>query len=228
MENATVARQSLNTAQQEAMNQALAVAIEARDFDMMTSAVEGGADANLLMFKGIENYEINWVQAAVERGADVNSSRSGLSYGNVLRNHVEYPVFFWLSRSCDASIGDYLLAQGANIDARAPNNDTALMAAVNMQQKNAITFLVERGADPLALCADQKFPLQELENSSRLDSSEKLPLLKAMMTNLKTKAAANSAPSANDPGAAATAQDIEVSRPLELKLKPKPKAGFEL
>ena len=224
----SLSKQVLNTTQQQALNTALEMAITARDFDMMTSAVEGGADANLLMFKGVENYQLEWVKAAVERGADVNASMSGLSCGTVLRSNVPYPVFFWLARSCNSDVGDYLLAQGANIDAPAPNGDTALMAAVNIQQKNAIKYLIESGANPLALCADQKFPLKELEENSRLDTDEKLPLLKAMMVNLKTRAAAKPATPVNDPGAAATAQDIEVNRPLELKLKPKPKSGFEL
>jgi hypothetical protein len=51
-----------------------------------------------------------------------------------------------------------------------------------------------------------------------------------MMETLKKKAAAGpQAPrAANDTGAAATTQDIEISHPIELKMKPKPKSTFEL
>jgi hypothetical protein len=106
------------------------------------------------------------------------------------------------------------------------------MAAVRMRNKSVIRYLAESGADPLAACADQKFPLQEIEDdASWYDSSEKVPLIKAMMETLKNKAAAEPAPAAkvaaNDAGVAATAHDIEVNRPIELK-KPKPKNTFEL
>jgi hypothetical protein len=221
-----VAQQPLNPAQKGALNEALNIAIGAKDIDMMTSAVDAGADANILLFRGIEKTEITWVKAAVDHGADVHSSMAGISYGNVLREKTAYPAFFWLTRNFDEDIGKYLLSRGADIDAPSPDDDTALMAAVKMEQKKPIRFLVDNGANPLRLCADQKFPLKELEDSRSYDGTVRLSLIKAMMENLKQKAP-GPAP-ANDTAAAATAQDIEVSRPLELKLKPKPKAAFEL
>ncbi|MEZ0223426.1 MAG: ankyrin repeat domain-containing protein [Alphaproteobacteria bacterium] len=220
---------TLNPAQKQALNEALNIAIQARDLDMMTNAVDSGADPNILLFKGIQNKQINWVRSAVDHGADVNSAMSGVSFGEVMKSYNAYPAFFWLARYLDPDIGDYLLSKGACIDALSRDGDSALMAAVKMQDQTAVKYLVGKGADPLLICADQKFPLKVLEDDTEwYDSSKKIPLIKAMMENLKKSAGAEASPApANDANAvAATQQDIEVSRPLELKRKPR--QGFEL
>jgi hypothetical protein len=100
---------------------------------MMTNAVDAGADANILLFNGIRSRQLPWVQRAVERGADISSSMKGLSYGDVLSSSQSYPVFFWLARSLDAAVGDYLLSKGADIDGVSSSGDTALQAAVRMR-----------------------------------------------------------------------------------------------
>ncbi|TAL30544.1 MAG: ankyrin repeat domain-containing protein [Alphaproteobacteria bacterium] len=220
----------LNPAQKQALNEALNLAIQTKDTDMMVNAVDSGADPNILLFKGIQNKQLGWVQSAVEHGADVNATMSGVSYGQVMQAYNPYPVFFWLARYMDPDIGDYLLSKGAKIDAVSRDGDTALMAAVKMQDQTAVKYLVGQGADPLMICADKKFPLKELEDDTNwYDSSKKIPLIKAMMENLKKagSAAEPAAAPANDANAAAsTQQDIEVNRPLELKRKPR--QGFEL
>jgi hypothetical protein len=222
-----LALQPLNAAQKQALDEALNIAIQARDLDMMANAVDSGANPNILLFKGIQNKEIAWVRSAVEHGADVNSAMSGLSYGD-LKSYNAYPVFFWLTRNFDANIGDYLLSKGANIDALSPERDSALLAAVKAQNQTVIKYLVDKDADPLLLCADQKFPLKVLEDDSDwYDSSRKVPLVKAMMENLKRRNSAGTAPApVNDVAPAATKQDIEISKPIELKRKPR--SGFEL
>lgn len=229
MENFLGAR-TLNPAQKQALNEALNIAIQARDIDMMVNAVDSGADPNILLFKGIQSKQIGWVKSAVEHGADVNASMAGVSQGQVMQSYNAYPVFFWLARYMDPDIGDYLLSKGAKIDATSRDGNSALMAAVKMQDQTAVKYLVSNGADPLMICADQKFPLKELEDDTDwYDSSKKIPLIKAMMENLK-KAGCPAEPSsvpANDANTvAATQQDIEISRPLELKRKPR--QGFEL
>jgi hypothetical protein len=220
----------LNPAQKQALNEALNIAIQARDLDMMTNAVDSGADPNILLFRGIQNKQISWVRSAVAHGADVNSAMSGVTSGEVMKSYSAYPVFFWLARYMDPDIGDYLLSKGAKIDALSSGGDSALMAAVKMQDQTAVKYLVGNGADPLLICSDQKFPLKVLEDDTDWhDSSKKLPLLKAMMENLKKQGGSTgTAPApANDANAvAATQQDIEVNRPLELKRKPR--QGFEL
>jgi hypothetical protein len=219
----------LNPAQKQALNEALNIAIQAKDTDMMVNAVDSGADPNILLFKGIQNKHIGWVKSAVEHGADVNASMSGVSSGEVMKSYESYPVFFWLARYLDPDVGDYLLSKGAKIDALSRRGDSALMAAVLMRDQTAVKYLVSHGADPLQICADQKFPLKELEDDKDwYDSAKKLPLLKAMMENLKKAGSADpsSAP-ANDAGAIASTQhDIEVGRPLELKRKAR--QGFDL
>lgn len=220
----------LNPVQQQALNEALNIAIQARDADMMNTAVDSGADPNILLFKGIQNKQPGWVKSAVEHGADVNSSMSGISFGEVVKPYNPYPVFFWLARYMNPDIGDYLLSKGAKIDAVSREGNTALMAAVKMQDQTAVKYLVGKGADPLLICADQKFPLKELEDDPDwFDSSKKIPLIKAMLENLKkasTAADASAAPANEASAAASTQQDIEISRPLELKRKPR--QGFEL
>ena len=226
----SLAATPLNSAQQQALNEALNIAMGAKDLDMMINAVDSGADANILMFRGIQNYQLEWVKTAVDHGANVNATMRGISHGDAMQNYNDYPVFFWLTRYFDADVGDYLLSKGADIDALSPTKDTALMAAVRTQSKSAIKYLAEHGADALKICADQKIPLKELEDDSNWsDKAAKVPLIKAMLETLKNKATGTgntvTAP-ANDPGASATKEAIEVGRPLELKKKPH--TGFEL
>jgi ankyrin repeat protein len=206
------------------------MALNAKDLDMMKNAVDSGADADMMLFRGIEKSQLEWVKAAVEHGADVHASRRGLSAGSVLSSSEEYPVFFWLAENFDSSIGDYLLSKGAKIDAPSRKGDSALMAAVRLQRTQSIKYLVDRDADPLLPCADQKIPLKVLQDDGTwFDSSKKFPIIKAMMENTKRRHDFNTAAlPANDVAAAPPATDeaIEVSRPIEFKRKPP--AGFTL
>lgn len=215
-----MATEPLNPLQKQALDAALNIAIGAQDLDMMANAVVSGANPNILLFKGIQNREIDWVKTAVDHGADLTSSMSGISSGEALKSYQPYPVFFWLTRYFDAAIGDYLLSKGADIDAISQAGDTALMAAVQLKDTTAINYLAKSGADPLKICADKKIPMKELEDdTSWFKSADKVPLIKTMLETL-TKKNTGVTPAANDPGAAQTQESIEISRPIELKRKP--------
>ncbi len=223
-----MSKDPLNAVQKQALDEALKMAIAAQDLDMMTNAVDSGADADMMLFSAVAARRLDWVKAAIDHGADIHASRSGISDGNVLRSNVAYPVFFWLTENFSAEVGDFLLAKGAKIDAPSPSGDTALMAAVRLQQEKVIKYLVDHDADPLRVCADQKVPLKVIEDADWYNSDKKLALVKAMMANTKRRsdAAAVAAP-ANDSGPApATSEAIEINRPIELKRKPA--SGFTL
>ena len=220
---------ALNPVQQQALNDALMTAVSEKDQDMMVSAIESGANPDLLLFNGITNQHLPWVKLAVEHGANVHASTAGLAWSDLLRSNRPYPVFFWLSQNFNAEVGDYLLAQGAQIDVPSPEGNSALLVAVKQRNARTIKYFVEKGADPLMLCDGQKFPLKELQDDHDwYHSSDKVPLIKAMMENLQHSQAPAAAAktAANDAGAVTTKEDIEVIRPLELKKKPR--TGFDL
>lgn len=76
-----------------------------------------------------------WTQRLIERGAQVN--RSGWT-----------PLHYAASGGDSTPVVALLLERGAQIDARAPNGNTALMMAARYGAWDSADLLLARGADP--------------------------------------------------------------------------------
>jgi ankyrin repeat protein len=226
-----MASQNLNADQQQALDDALLIAADSRDLDMMKSAMDSGANPDVLLFRGIRSHELAWVEAAVAHGANVNAKMPGL-YDDY-RQDRPYPPFHWVARFYqDEKIGDFLLSRGAQIDARGLDYNSALMDSIVDGRLGAAAYLASRGADALLLCNGDRFPLKELERAN-YDTDTKRKLVKLMLAGRQkaVKGATPSSPAsqadaAND--SVATTADIRVGPPLEIHKKKPHSGGLEL
>ncbi len=151
------------------------------------------------------------LRALADAGADLNATEN---YG-------------WTALSCAAEKGDenivrFLLDRGADVNAKGDTGRTALIEAADAGHTGTVRLLLDRGADPsLASCygdtalgiAQKKY----YDDIARLIAAAMPP------PAAPPPAASPSAPAAQPfnvssaPSAVATAQAINISRPLTLK-----------
>jgi hypothetical protein len=229
----------LTPRQQSAFNNVLQTGIQKKNMEMIKLALDDGAEPNQLLLAGIrfkprlrDNFNLNyaedigltWIKTAVEAGADVNA-------GFPDAKGVNWAALHWARVDFREDISRFLIEKGAAVDTPSPGGWTPLMCAVDSGEENLVRFYLGKGADPLAACGEKKdaFPLKGLQESDKFKKSVKNALIMLMMEQAK-KRAEPPAPEAPKPDPVALAQDIEVSKPVELKHfePPKRPKGFSI
>jgi hypothetical protein len=221
----------LTPQQQSAFNNALQTGIQEKNMEMIKLALDGGADAKILLRAGIQfklrlrdNFNLNyaedigltWMKTAVEAGADVNAAFPDTK-------GVNWHALHWARSDFRENISSFLIEKGAPIDAPTPGGWTPLMCAVDAVKEDQVRFYLGKGADPLAPCGEKKdtFPLKRLQESDKFKKGVKNTLLMLMMEQAKKRP--EPAPEAPVPDPVVLPQAIEVSKPVELKHAEPPK-----
>lgn len=196
-------------------------------------ALQKGADPDLMLFAAIQREALSVVRVAVEQGgADVNCTHAAPGRTEV------YTIGEWSYRSFNSQISDYLHSKGMHVDMQSQDGATPLLRAVSDESYTKTCHYLSHGANPLIADARGRFPLQVLQNGSYSYSGSfgqnRNEILKIMLKNVPddTRDAPAAAP-AEIFNTLATSEDIEISRPIELKKAPEPPAdhprkGFQL
>ncbi len=185
----------LSNDQKSAFNNALNLGVSRQDTAMMRLALENGAEPNILLFAAIDfkprwrdyfNDEnagdtgIGWAKLAVEFGADVNASRNDDKKQPRAAVH-------WLYDNFNPKFMDYVLGQGAGVDTVSPYNNTMLLRAVTDAKPDMIEYFLNKGANPMQVCGNDKdrdFPLHVLEKSDKFKAGKKAELIMLMMKHV--------------------------------------------
>lgn len=211
----------LSPDQQKAFNKSLRSAIERKDMTMIRLALDNGAEPNILLFAGIDfkptfsdkfNYTnpmgiaLEWVQVAVEYGADVNATRDA-------ENKKPYPAVHWSYSNFNADIAAFLIEKGADVDTLTPFGNTPLLRSVSDGKVAQAEFYLSKGADPLKLCGEKKdnFPLKELQSTDKIKPKHKPALEMLMMQHTRPQPDPAPVP---EP---VLTESIEISKPIVLK-----------
>jgi uncharacterized protein len=96
------------------------------------------AGETALMMAALQG-RLDWTRTMVERGASVR--RSG------------WTPLHYAATGPNVAVVAYLLGQGADIDARAPNGNTPLMMAARYGTEDSVKLLLQRGANKQLLNA---------------------------------------------------------------------------
>jgi ankyrin repeat protein len=96
------------------------------------------AGETALMMAALQGW-LDWTRKMVERGASVR--RNG------------WTPLHYAATGPNAAVVAYLLDQGADVNARAPNGNTPLMMAARFGTEDSVKLLVQRGADKQLLNA---------------------------------------------------------------------------
>ncbi|MEZ0223425.1 MAG: hypothetical protein ACAH83_02640 [Alphaproteobacteria bacterium] len=200
---------------------------------LLVLALQKGGDPNLMLYAAIQRENLGIAKIAVEQGgADVNCTHAAPG-----KPQEQYTIGEWSYRSFNAKVSDYLVSRGMNIDMQAADGVTPLLRAVCDQNYPKIQHYLSHGANPMVADGQGRFPLQVLQKASygynSVFGEKRNELLKSMLKNVPAETDAGPAAPADAFNAVATGEDIEVSRPLELKkasatsAEP-PRKGFQL
>ncbi len=217
---------NLTPDQQKAFNKSLRSGIDRKDSDMIKLALDNGAEPNILLFAGIDfkptlkdtftyadpkAWALEWVQQAVEYGADVNARRDN-------NNKKPYAALHWCYENFNPNVASFLIEKGADVDTPTPFNNTPLLRAVSDGKIEIAQFFLSKGADPLKPCGEKldNFPLKELQSTDKIKAARKPALEMLMMEHTKPRAPATTAPEP-DPS---LSESIEISKPIQLKQPP--------
>jgi ankyrin repeat protein len=204
------------------------------DASLLHLALKEGADANLMLFAAIKSASLSIAKIAVEQGsADVNCTHA------VPGRTETKTIGDWAYENFNTAVSDYLFSRGMNIDMKGGKGMTPLLRAVNDSDYSKVMHYLGHGANPFIADDRGNFPLQTLEKGSYNYGStfgeKKSEMLRAMLKNVPDEPSATpGAPTAADTfNSVATDEDIEISRPLELKKTSAPPAdmprkGFQL
>ena len=190
---------------------------------MIKLALDNGAEPNILLFAGIDykptfkdkfNYSnpmafaLEWVQVAVEYGADVNATRND-------EDKRPYAALHWNYINFNADIAAFLIEKGANVDTPTSFGNTPLLRCMRDGKVEQAEFYLSKGADPLKPCGEKldNFPLKELQSTEKIKAKHKPALEMLMMQHTRPQAPAAPVP-APEP---ALSETIEISRPIVLK-----------
>lgn len=125
-----------------------------------------------LLIEAVRDGNLDNAKLYVSRGADVNVKVSNFSQrynsGNNTYSYITSAELFHFMCATyfRNDMADFLLAQGARVDARDTKGNTPLMMAVMDSNYNRANYLVSQGADPFAANADN---IAVLEAARRLD-----------------------------------------------------------
>jgi hypothetical protein len=194
---------------------------------LLALALKKGADSNLLLFAAIQRESVAVAKIAVEQGgADVNCTHNPPGKTDV------YPVADWSYQKFNSGVSDYLISKGMDVNARNNSGATPLLRAVNDAHYVKTVHYLGHGANPLVADNAGKFPLQALQRMSFNYGSalgeKRDEVLKAMLKNVPDDA--SDAPAATPQAtfnAVSTQEDIEVTKPIELKKKTDPASGHK-
>ena len=195
-------------------------------------ALKKGADPNLMLFAAIQREALSVVKISVEEGgADVNCTHAAPGKTD------SYTVGEWSYRTFNSQVSDYLLAKGMNVDMQSQDGMTPLLRSIIDENYAKAIHYLSRGANPMIADGKGRFPLQVLQSGAYnygIFAEKRGDMLKTMLKNVPDE-------SADTPAAApaeafngvATGEDIEISRPLELKKASAlpadpPRKGFQL
>ncbi|MFG6449108.1 ankyrin repeat domain-containing protein [Roseateles sp. BYS180W] len=120
----------LHQAIREESANAVKALLASAELDVAAITPAGETPLMLAAIKG----QLGWCQALVQRGAPVNEP--GWNALHYAASGPSHEVVAWL------------LKQGATVDARAPNGNTALMMALGYGSISAAELLLQAGADP--------------------------------------------------------------------------------
>lgn len=213
--------------QQKVFNKSLRNGIERKNMEMIKLALDNGAEPGILLFAGIDykpsfsdkfNYTnpmeigLNWVQVAVEYGADVNATRNN-------DNNKPYPALHWNYTNFNAEIASFLIEKGAAVDTPTPFGNTPLLRSIADGKIAQAEFYLSKGADPLKPCGEKldNFPLKELQNTDKIKAKHKPALEMLMMQHTKPQAPTAAPEPVAEP---ALSESIEISKPIVLKQPP--------
>lgn len=219
----TASKPALTNDQKAAFNQALDMAVERKDIDMMRLALKNGAEANRLLFQAIafkprwrdyfndehaDEIGLNWAKIAVEFGADVKATKN-----DGQKN--PWAALHWLYDNFNPKFMDYLIAQGADVDVKGANGKSMLLMAVQEGKAEIAEYLITKGADPMLVCGDKgNFALRELENSDNFKRAKKAELLMKMMAAVEAKTNPLPAPVPAPAEATAVTHEVEALKPV--------------
>lgn len=119
----------LGSKEQEILDALLVEAVRAGDLEHVRLYVSRGASVHK---------ETNFRQSWVRNGAGYSSSVSGPLFHLLCAERFSQPV------------ADFLIGQGADVDARDSNGNTPLMMAAKAGNLGHAAYLLSKGADPLA------------------------------------------------------------------------------
>ncbi|HEY4084261.1 MAG TPA: ankyrin repeat domain-containing protein [Burkholderiaceae bacterium] len=123
-------RSALEQAMREQNMKAFDALLAAPNLDLNSANAAGETPLMLAAIKG----RLDWVELFVKRGAQVN--REG------------WTPLHYAASGPDNGISTWLIAHGAEINARAPNGNTPLMMAAKYGPYDLSAVLVRLGADP--------------------------------------------------------------------------------
>jgi hypothetical protein len=204
--------------------------------DLLLLALKKGADPNTMLFAAIAQKSLSVAKIAVEQGgADVNCTHAPPGSRDSM------PAVIWSYKNFSSELSDYLVARGMNVDMPAADGTTALLYAVKDDDSEKTMHYLRHGANPFIANKKGEFALrqaQDAEYQSYRSSiyQKKAEIVKAMLKNVPGDAETPAETPAAAFNAAATAKDISVNHPLELKRNPDnappphptPHKGFQL
>ena len=123
-------RSALEQAMREQNLKALDALLAAPNLDLNSVNAAGETPLMLAAIKG----RLDWVEIFVKRGAQIN--------------RVGWTPLHYAASGPDNGISTWLIAHGAEINARAPNGNTPLMMAAKYGPYDLSAVLVKLGADP--------------------------------------------------------------------------------
>lgn len=106
-----------------------------------------------LIVEGFKKGDASMVKGCLEKGADPNVSVQNGDSGPWR------PVLHWGAQFFNEDCMQAMIDFGANLEERTSNGETALYHAVGRSETAAVKFLMQKGADPVALDSNGKTPI---------------------------------------------------------------------
>lgn len=184
-----------------------------------------------MIVEGLKAGDAEIVRGCFLRGADpdvlVQDGDSG----------VKKPVLHWIAAHFNAAAAKTIIDNGANLEVRDADGDTALMFAIRKSNPEAVEFLMKNGADPVAQNYAKAVAL-DLARGLRQDydfyTTQRMKIIKALTKDYGFGEGKGAKPRASAPEAAAekteapapsaagvVEEDIPVLKPLSLQHKKK-------
>lgn len=200
---------------------------------------------NNLLIEAVRNRDLGLARTYVKKGADPNCTAPSVpvtekqSISSSMQRHISGPVLHLAAALAKRDNGyswemaDFLIAAGAQIDAKNASGNTMLMVAIKAYDASAARYFLAKGASPMLSDANGNTALK-LASDIDINASARQMILNAIMDKMPDAPASTAAQNNNMPQPAATVQtgsDIPVMKPVSvLSRRPKktPGGGFNL